>query len=350
MPDNFNHLVEDLDNSKRYRPKEPKKVPMTRRAEYSKPENYIPDEGLVSAIRVALLLRKPLLLTGEPGTGKTDLASYLSWKLGHRDEKGEARGPFLFESKSASEGRDLFYRFNALGLFQAVQTGAGSKDPRDHVTFNALGEAIVRAHAPDTDVMKKLFSGSPPHKEASQSVVLIDEIDKAPRDFPNDVLNEIERMYFRIPELGNQKVAAPEGMEPIVIITSNSEKSLPPAFLRRCVYYDIVFPDNRLEEIVSARIPEFKDTSQPLVRDALSFFRLCRAETTALDKPPATGELLDWLLALLLAGADSHQPLSAQRQILDWSLSTLLKQPEDQKRSKEIVDLWLAQGAKRASA
>lgn len=340
-------LVEDLDNKKKFRPGQPTKIPKTRRAETSEPENYIPDDGLVSAIRVALLLRKPLLLTGEPGTGKTDLAAYLSWKLGHCDEEGKVRKPYIFEAKSVSEGRHLFYHFNALGLFQAVQTQTGSKDPRDYLTFNALGEAIVRANPPDQ--VKHLFSGEPPHKEAMQSVVLIDEVDKAPRDFPNDVLNEVEKNYFRIPELENQKVSAPEGMEPIVIITSNSEKSLPPAFLRRCVYYNIIFPDKRLEEIVSARIREFAGTSGPLIKEALAFFRVCRSEDIGLEKPPATGELLDWLLTLLLDGADISQPLKSQQKKLETSLSALLKYPEDQKRSGEIVKAW-STGAKPIAA
>lgn len=230
----------DLTNEKKARAANPAELPKSRRSGW-KPEGYLPDPGLADALRVALVLRKPLLLTGEPGTGKTECAAYLAWKLGY----GE---PLAFEAKSVSEAKDLFYTYDTLGRFHAKEEGKAAPDARTFIHFNALGEAILRTLAGDAvaDVVPPGWE----HGAPRQSVVLIDEIDKAPRDFPNDLLNEVDRLYFRIPELGNRIKRAAEGLEPVLVITSNSEKNLPPAFLRRCVYYHIPFPKERLETIV----------------------------------------------------------------------------------------------------
>src|SRR5205085_17909 len=124
-----------------------------------------------------------------------------------------------------------------------------------------------------------------------RSVVLIDEVDKAPRDFPNDLLNEVEGMFFRVPELGNIRVEADPGMQPIVVVTSNSEKSLPDAFLRRCIYFHIPFPDrDRLAEIIAARLGRFAGRGQEFLDDALDLFYNLRDMSTGLRKRPATAE------------------------------------------------------------
>src|SRR5262249_30135573 len=182
-----------------------------------RPENYLPDPGLVDAVNVALMLRQPLMITGEPGTGKTALAASVAWELGLDD-------PLSYETKSTSTARDLFYLYDTLGRFTAKELRADAGQAKDYITFNALGHAIVLANAPDkvADMLPRDFV----HTGKRRSVVLIDEVEKAPRDFPNDILNEIERMYFRIPELGNRTVAADEDAYPVVIMTNNSEKSL----------------------------------------------------------------------------------------------------------------------------
>jgi AAA domain (dynein-related subfamily) len=161
--------------------------------------------------------------------------------------------PLVFETKATSMSRDLFYTFDNLRRFQAAHAAERDLDPRGFIQFNALGLAILR-----TLPWEEIVRVAPPdlcHAAPGQSVVLIDEIDKAPRDFPNDILNELEHLYFRIPELGGEVVRANPVLRPIVIMTSNSEKSLPDAFLRRCIFYHIPFPNaHRLEEIVLARV------------------------------------------------------------------------------------------------
>ncbi len=321
----------DLANKAKLRSAAPAVLPTTRRGEWS-PEGYLPDDGLADAIRVALVLRKPLLLTGEPGTGKTECASYLAWKLRYRER-------LIFEAKSNSEARDLFYTYDTLGRFHAKDNDSVKADARDFIHYNALGEAILQTRR-RSEVEAVLPREGWAHYGPGQSVVLIDEIDKAPRDFPNDLLNEIDRLYFKIPELGNAEVRAQEGFEPVLVITSNSEKNLPAAFLRRCVYYHIPFPEGRLEEIVSSRLPEFAVEKSLLLADAVDFFTYLRSGAASVEKPPATAELLDWMLYLVQRGAKRDQSLRAQATLVEPSLVTLLKREHEQKRKKELFDEW----------
>ena len=151
--------------------------------------------------------------------------------------------PLKFETKSNSSSRDLFYYYDTVGRFHAAQTREDTASPLDYITYNALGAAILRAN--EIDHVKDWLPPDFFHPGKSRSVVLIDEVDKAPRDFPNDILNEIEHLYFRVPELGNIQIRAPKDMQPLVVITSNSEKHLPDAFLRRCIFYHIAFPEQR---------------------------------------------------------------------------------------------------------
>jgi len=172
-------------------------------------------------------------------------------------------------------------------------------------------------------------------------VVLIDEIDKAPRDLPNDVLNEVEQAFFRIPEMGNREVRAPQERRPVLVITSNSEKNLPDAFLRRCTYYNIPFPDEgRLAEIVASQLGRGR-FGGGFLGEALSLFRLLREATPALRKRPATAELIDWLRVMRSRDPISEDPLAADRGLAVKTLSALVKTAEDQEWAKEIVRRWL---------
>jgi len=215
-------------------------------------------------------------------------------------------------------------------------------DAKNFIHYNALGEAILQ-----TRVQSEVESVLPPegwtHRGPAQSVVLIDEVDKAPRDFPNDLLNEIDRLYFKIPELGNSVVRASAGLEPVLVITSNSERNLPAAFLRRCVYYHIPFPEGRLEEIVASRLPEFLQVESPLLAEAIAFFTFLRSGAAAVEKPPATAELLDWLLYLVQRGAKLSSGLRGQSAIVEPSLVTLLKHERDQQRKTLLWDEWKSQ-------
>lgn len=270
-------------------PTELPKLPQTEKIKSA--QNYLPDEGLEGALSTALHLGQPLLLTGEPGTGKTQLGYYLAqhYDLGN---------PLKFETKSVSVSRDLFYLYDALGRFQTAQDDTISqKRTVDYITYHALGQAIILTRLEEE--VKNYLPVNFKHSGPQRSVVLIDEVDKAPRDFPNDILNEIEAMYFRIPELGNVKIEANQDYQPIIVLTSNSEKHLPDAFLRRCVFYHIPFPDrDKLEAIVDAYANDSNLKPSSKFAIALDFFFILRDPNNGLRKKPSTAELISWLSAL----------------------------------------------------
>jgi len=304
---------------------------------FDEPARYIASEGAARAVNVAILLGQPLLVTGEPGTGKTQLARSVAWQLG----LGEPR---LFETKSTTVARELFYAYDALGRFQDKE----KRPVRDFIRYRALGEALLL-----TNPIDRIADLLPPgfvHDGPKRSVVLIDEIDKAPRDFPNDILNEIEAMYFRIPEFhdtskrGAPKIAvADPALRPIVIITSNSEKNLPDAFLRRCVYYDIPFPSSDdLWLIIESRLPELAASGRRWITDAIDLFLDLRSEPT-MDKKPATAELLSWIVALHLLGVQAGQPLRGQGSLLDASLGVIIKSTNDSVTAQKVIGAWSGQ-------
>jgi len=235
--------------------------------------SYIASEELRHAVNVAVALARPLLVRGEPGTGKTLLAENLASAL---------QLPLIrWHVKSTTKAKDGLYVYDTVArLHDSRFGGEGGGDVRDiarYIKLGPLGEALA---AP------------------SRVVLLIDEIDKADLEFPNDLLHELDAMRFRIDETGRE-VAAVE--RPIVIITSNNEKELPDAFLRRCVFHYIQFPTRELmSEIVRVHHPDITDK---VLDNALEVFFGLRA-TPRLRKKPSTSELIDWICALNKAGVD----------------------------------------------
>jgi MoxR-like ATPase len=253
-------------------------------------DSYIASHDLRSAVNVAVALERPLLIRGEPGTGKTLLAEAVAEALGM---------PLLvWGVKSTTRAQDGLYVYDTVQRLYDSQFGDG--DPADiarYIRLGRLGEAFA---APE------------------RVVLVIDEIDKADLEFPNDLLWELDRMSFHIPETG-ETVAAVH--RPVVVITSNAEKELPDAFLRRCVFHYIAFPDEeQMARIVRVHHPDLDDA---LLGAAVEAFYLLRG-LDGLAKRPSTSELVDWVQALVIGGVDPHR-VAAELPFL----GVLLKTPRD---------------------
>lgn len=286
------------------------------------PEDYVADEGLRHAVNVALSLGRPLLITGEAGTGKTQLAYRMAYEL-----TPETPEPLRFQVKARSEASDLFYRYDALRHFQEVNVNQNrGAQTRDFIRMEALGIAILRA-AEDRDAANALLPESWRTKTPVRSVALVDEIDKAPRDLPNDLLAEIENMMFEIKETGDRFQAKTE-FRPVVLLTSNSERDLPDAFLRRCVYYHIPPPTrDRLREIVQRRVPLSSTFSPEMLENALTRYEEVRKAVS--KKKPSTDELLAWVQVLDRLAIDPKNPKASDKLALAFTYSILVKDAGD---------------------
>jgi MoxR-like ATPase len=240
-------------------------------------DNYIATEDLMMAVNAAITLERPLLIKGEPGTGKTMLAIEVAKALG--------RPLFEWHVKSTTKAQHGLYEYDAVSRLRDSQLG----DPKVHDIRNYIVQGML---------WQAFNSDSP-------AVLLIDEIDKADIEFPNDLLRELDRMEFYVYET-QELVKARH--RPLVVITSNNEKELPDAFLRRCFFNYIRFPDHEtMEKIVGVHFPDIK---KQLLRQALErFFEL--REVPGLKKKPSTSEFLDWL-KLLVAEDISPEALHSQ--------------------------------------
>ncbi|MEP6748538.1 MAG: MoxR family ATPase [Bacteroidota bacterium] len=259
------------------------------------PDDYKPSDELLAAVNTSLLLQRPLLLSGDPGTGKTECANFVARQLrASYPDKFKGTEAMRFNTKSVSQSTDLFYNYDAVAHF-------GDKENRlkeSFISFSSLGSALLCTLEVNKEWYKFCnYEAAVVNKNAGfGSVVLIDEIDKAPRDFPNDLLAELEKPPFKfgIKELTGFEVVQSLAKPIVIIITSNNEKGLPDAFLRRCVFHHINFPDAAsLLEIVKTKL----QTENPYFETAINIFLEMRNKKN-INKPPATSELIDWITCL----------------------------------------------------
>lgn len=252
--------------------------------------DYVTSEPLRNAVNVSIALGRPLLIRGEPGTGKTLLA--------HSIARGLGKKLIVWNIKSTTKAQEGLYVYDTVQRLNDSRFGGREvSNIKQYIKLGKLGQAFA---------------------SSEQVVLLIDEVDKADIEFPNDLLNELDEMSFYIPET-NETITAIH--RPITVITSNAEKELADAFLRRCIFHYIEFPDPELmEEIVQVHFPDIKDT---LLRGALKTFYALR-EIDELRKKPSTSELIDWIRALI-AGGIPHENISSEIPFI----GTLLKKEQD---------------------
>lgn len=261
--------------------------------------DYVASEQLLASVNVAIALQKPLLVKGEPGTGKTMLAQAVAKSLGKK--------LIIWNIKSTTKAQDGLYMYDTIQRLYDGQFGEeGVDDIARYIKLGKLGEAF---------------------ESEEQVILLIDEIDKADLEFPNDLLWELDQMEFYIHET---KRTVKAKHRPIVIITSNAEKELPDAFLRRCIFHYIDFPDQALmEEIVRTHYPDVEDK---LLQDAMEVFYWIRSMKD-IRKKPSTSELIDWINALQIGGIPTDK-LKAELPFI----GVIVKKDEDLETVKHKTD------------
>ena len=273
-------------------------------------DTYIATDDLMTAVNAAITLERPLLVKGEPGTGKTLLAQEVASALG--------RPFFEWHVKSTTKAQHGLYEYDAVSRLRDSQLGEERvKDIRNYIKRGMLWEAFT---------------------SAEPAVLLIDEIDKADIEFPNDLLRELDRMEFYVYET-RETIEARH--RPAVIITSNNEKELPDAFLRRCFFHYIRFPDaETMERIVGVHFPGIK---KRLLKEALDSFFSIR-EVNGLKKKPSTSELLDWIKLLLAEDLSADELRGDASKAIPRLYGALLKNEQDVHMFERLAFLSRRQG------
>ncbi len=271
---------------------------------FSSTDKYIATEELIEAVNASITLEKPLLIKGEPGTGKTKLAEEIALKFDTKLIK--------WNIKSTTKAHQGLYEYDAVSRLRDSQLGNDKvNDVANYIKKGVLWHSFITKKKP---------------------VLLIDEIDKADIEFPNDLLQELDTMEFFVYETGEFIKAK---QRPIVIITSNNEKDLPDAFLRRCFFHYINFPDvNTLEQIVKVHYPDIKKN---LVNASISSFLSVR-DTVGIKKKPSTSELLDWLKLILADDIEAQDLVKKNnKNILPPLYGALLKNEADVELFQKIA-------------
>lgn len=317
------------------------------RADRRRGAGYLASERLEHAVNTALILGRPLLLSGEPGCGKTELGFSVARKLG-------ISNVYFFAVKSDSEAQRLFYEFDAVRRFHAAQafsslsaSDPAALDPRNFIRYQALGLAILAACPAESVAHLRLTNDKVPEAPV-RSVVVIDEIDKAPRDFPNDLLNELDQLWFRVPELAGwvtepSQPEIPRGAmdassRPIVVMTSNLERQLPDAFLRRCVFHHIEHPTD--QETQRAIVHGYLEKHSAALANsdltaAIEF--VAWARTQNLEKAPGLSELLEFARAIASERDPSNEVFA--KRAARW-VSSLGKTTRDQNALLDGLVTW----------
>ena len=273
-------------------------------------ESYVTTDDLNMAVNASVALERPLLIKGEPGTGKTLLAEEVSRSLGMK--------LFQWHIKSTTKAKHGLYEYDAVSRLRDSQLGAESVgDIRNYIEKGPLWQAF------DCE---------------EQAVVLIDEIDKADIEFPNDLLQELDRMEFYVHET-QETIKAKR--RPVIIITSNNEKELPDAFLRRCFFHYIRFPDHEtMERIVKVHFPDIK---QRLLKESLEVFYSLR-DVNGIKKKPSTSELLDWIKLLVIEDIDPETIRTNSSKAIPQLYGALLKNEQDVHMFERLAFLSRRQG------
>jgi len=300
--------VRDCSNTKYANPEstESKEEPM----KFTGTDNYVTTDDLNMAVNAAITLERPLLVKGEPGTGKTLLAIEVAQSLG--------MPLFEWHIKSTTKARHGLYEYDAVSRLRDSQLGEeGVGEIRNYIDKGPLWHAF---------------------ECEDQAVVLIDEIDKADIEFPNDLLQELDRMEFSVYET-QETIKAKQ--RPLMIITSNNEKELPDAFLRRCFFHYIQFPENdTMEKIVKVHFPDIKNK---LLKEALDVFYSLR-DVNGIKKKPSTSELLDWIKLLLVEDIDEDAIKANASKAIPQLYGALLKNEQDVQMFERLAFLSRRQG------